>query len=225
MIFNDFTSVGIHPNAKGALQVYELNKGEATLVLDSTKAHGVKCGTFGASGIEERHLATGDHAGTLAIYDLERDTAVYSAQAHTSIINAIDGCGGLEVGMLRRFSNYIIEIYAIIGYGAPELVTGGRDGCVRLWDPRVPDPVLGLEPGAGETARDCWTVAFGNSYSDEDRCIAAGYDNGDFKLFDLRYIFACKTFNNLCLELMRCAMRPMSQMELQPSNSIAKTLK
>ena len=58
-----------------------------------------------------------------------------------------------------------------IGYGAPELVTGGRDGCVRLWDPRVPDPVLGLEPGAGETARDCWTVAFGNSYSDEDRCI------------------------------------------------------
>ena len=46
------------------------------------------------------------------------------------IINAIDGCGGVE-----------------IGYGAPELVTGGRDGCVRLWDIRVKEPVLALEPG------------------------------------------------------------------------------
>lgn len=37
-----------------------------------------------------------------------------------------------------------------------------------------------------QTARDCWTVAFGNAYTDEDRCLAAGYDNGDVKLFDLR---------------------------------------
>lgn len=65
-------------------------------------------------------------------------------------------------------------------------ILGGRDGCVRLWDPRVPEPVLALEPGEGQTARDCWTVAFGNSFGDEDRCIAAGYDNGDVKLFDLR---------------------------------------
>jgi len=104
------------------------------------------------------------------IYDLEHiDKPIYSQQAHTSIINAIDGCGGLD-----------------IGYGAPEIVTGGRDGCVRLWDPRVSEPVLALEPGEGQSARDCWTVAFGNSFSDDDRCIAAGYDNGDVKLFDLR---------------------------------------
>lgn len=37
-----------------------------------------------------------------------------------------------------------------------------------------------------QTARDCWTVAFGNAYTEEDRCLAAGYDNGDVKLFDLR---------------------------------------
>lgn len=66
-----------------------------------------------------------------------------------------------------------------IGNGAPEIVTGrtyhiricylpltqlapgGRDGCVRLWDPRVQDPVLALEPSEGQPARDCWTVAFG----------------------------------------------------------------
>lgn len=34
--------------------------------------------------------------------------------------------------------------------------------------------------------RDCWCVAFGNSFSDEERCVLAGYDNGDVKLFDLR---------------------------------------
>jgi WD40 repeat protein len=165
-----FVSMGIHPNAKGALHVYQLSKGGLELVADITKPHGIKCGTFGASSIEDRHLATGDHAGRLAIYDLERpDAAVFSQQAHSSIINAIDGCGGLD-----------------IGGGAPEIVTGGRDGCVRLWDPRVMEPVLALEPSEGQTARDCWTVAFGNSFSDEERCIVAGYDNGDIKLFDLR---------------------------------------
>ncbi|CAM9188066.1 unnamed protein product [Ectocarpus fasciculatus] len=165
-----FVSMGIHPNAKGALQVFQLSKGDLEVVADIQKPNGIKCGTFGASSIEDRHLATGDYAGKLAIYDLERpDTAVFAQQAHTSIINAIDGCGGLD-----------------IGHGAPELVTGSRDGCVRLWDPRVSDPVLTLEPSEGQTARDCWTVAFGNSFSDEDRCIAAGYDNGDVKIFDLR---------------------------------------
>lgn len=34
--------------------------------------------------------------------------------------------------------------------------------------------------------RDCWCVAFGNSYNDEERCVLAGYDNGDVKMFDLR---------------------------------------
>src|SRR3546814_1303747 len=78
--------------------------------------------------------------------DLERlDVPVYSSQAHSSIVNAIDGCGGLG-----------------IGGGAPEILTGGRDGCVRLWDPRVSEPVLALEPSDGQQVRDCWTVAFGN---------------------------------------------------------------
>ena len=29
-------------------------------------------------------------------------------------------------------------------------------------------------------------MAFGNSFNDEERCVLAGYDNGDVKLFDLR---------------------------------------
>jgi WD40 repeat protein len=109
--------------------------------------------------------------GFLNIYDLGRanDAPVYCVKGHNGIINAIDGIGGQTVG-----------------YGAPELVTGGRDGCVRVWDPRVKEPVVSLEPDDGQTVRDCWTVAFGNSFSDEERVVAAGYDNGDVKIFDLR---------------------------------------
>ncbi|CAK4137783.1 unnamed protein product [Aphanomyces euteiches] len=165
-----FVSMGIHPRATGAINIFALQQGELKTVLELEKQHGVKCGTFGASSLDERQLAVGDYAGVMSVYDFEKpEIPVYSAQAHKSIINCIDGCGGLN-----------------IGYGAPELVTGGRDGCVRVWDIRVANPVVSLEPEQTEAVRDCWTVAFGNSYNDEERCIAAGYDNGDVKLFDLR---------------------------------------
>ncbi len=78
--------------------------------------------------------------------DLDRpDAPVFHAKGHTSIVNAIDGCGGLGVGG-----------------GAPEFVTGGRDGAVKVWDPRQPDaPVAEMSPDEGSEVRDCWAVAFG----------------------------------------------------------------
>ena len=111
-----------------------------------------------------------DYGGVLSIVDLDEDKTVFNVQAHSGIVNCIDGIGGATSG----------------GYGAPEIVTGGRDGCVRVWDARVNEPVLSLEPEEGQSARDCWSVAFGNSYDDEERCVVAGYDNGDVKMFDLR---------------------------------------
>lgn len=165
-----FVAMGIYPKGKGALQVHELIDGECKVVAEHETPGGIKCGTFGASSLDARHLATGDYDGMLNIWDLERmDSPVFSAKGHASIVNAIDGVGGLN-----------------LGNGAPELVTGGRDGCVRVWDPRVAEPVLSLEPGEDEAARDCWAACFGNSYSDEERVIGAGYDNGDVKLWDLR---------------------------------------
>merc|ERR1711965_249733 len=55
-----------------------------------------------------------------------------------------------------------------------------------MGDPRQAEPTLSLEPMDGENPADCWTVAFGNSHNDAERCICAGYDNGDVKIFDLR---------------------------------------
>jgi len=37
----------------------------------------------------------------------------------------------------------------------------------------------------GADVPDCWDVKFGNSYNADERVIAAGYDNGDLKIFDL----------------------------------------
>lgn len=93
--------------------------------------------------------------------------------AHRGIINGIDSTGGNS------------------GSGALEIVTGGQDGCVKVWDPRQKDsPVacfVPLEESEGGVGRhDCWTVAFGNAFNANERCICAGYDNGDIKLFDLR---------------------------------------
>lgn len=181
-----FVLLGSTARTTGIIQVYELNGADLNKVVESEKPTSIKCGTFGSSSLIDRQLATGDFKGNLHIWDLEKlSTPVFTAKAHDTIINAIDGCGGLG-----------------IGYGAPEIVTGGRDGKVCIWDQRQKDdPVVVFEPESQETARDCWTVAFGNSYNDEERCVLAGYDNGDIKLFDLK---TCKvrwetsTDNGVC---------------------------
>ena len=165
-----FVATGISTSGKGALSIFELSGGEVKTTFESSsvRPHGIKCSTMGAS---KHHLAVGDFGGQLTIVDIERGgKEVYSSQAGGGqIINAIDGVGG-----------------AGSQYGAPELVTAGKDGLVRVFDPRVSDAVATLSPAEESTSRDCWTVAFGDSYNDQERCVCAGYDNGDVRLFDLK---------------------------------------
>jgi len=166
-----FVVLGNHPRGTGALQIYEVSHGDVNLVKQSEKSKGFKCGTFAASSSQNRHLATGDFDGKLQIWDIEKlELPIFTAKGHKEIINSICGVGGQD-----------------IGEGAPEICTGSRDGAVKVWDPRQKnDPVATMEPGEGETKRDCWTVAFGHAFNQQDRCLCAGYDNGDIKLFDLR---------------------------------------
>ncbi|XP_057704184.1 dynein axonemal assembly factor 10 [Corythoichthys intestinalis] len=166
-----FVCLGNFPRGTGVMQIYEMQHGEAQLIKEVEKAKPIKCGTFGASSLCQRHLATGDFDGRLNIWNLEEtDLPVYSVKAHKEIVNCIDAVGGLG-----------------IGDGAPEIVTGSRDGTVKVWDPRQRDsPVANMQPVEGDAKRDCWTVAFGHAFNDQDRCVCAGYDNGDIKLFDLR---------------------------------------
>lgn len=104
--------------------------------------------------------------------NIERLYSIYNVRrAHTEVINAVDTVGG-------------------DCYGALEIVTGGSDGNVRVWDPRQKtSPVARFEPNTDKTITTryaCLTVTFGNVQNSTERCICAGYDNGDIKLFDLR---------------------------------------
>eukprot|EP00035_Acanthoeca_spectabilis_P024396 m.453616 g.453616 ORF g.453616 m.453616 type:complete len:359 (+) comp20528_c0_seq1:213-1289(+) len=164
-------ALGNYARGTGAIEICAIEDGKIVVKKSHEKPAAFKCGTFRASSIEERSLATGDFKGALSVWDLERmGSPIYHANAHEAIVNCIDGCGGLG-----------------IGGGAPEIVTGGRDGCVKVWDVRQRDvPVANMGPADESDARDCWSVAFGNAYNDEERCVVAGYDNGDIKMFDLR---------------------------------------
>ncbi|KAJ3344054.1 WD repeat-containing protein 92 [Gonapodya sp. JEL0774] len=166
-----FVVLGQNARGTGALQLCELEAGAIKILHESEKQHAFKCGSFGASSLTARHLATGDFSGRLALWDLERpDLPVYAVKAHDSIVNCLDGCGGAGVNC-----------------GPPEIATGSRDGSVKIWDTRQRDkPVARIAPEKTEAARDTWCVAFGNSYSDDERVVAAGYDNGDVKMFDLK---------------------------------------
>jgi WD40 repeat protein len=62
-----------------------------------------------------------------------------------------------------------------------------RDGSIKIWDLRVRDrPTACLQPRTDSERRDAWAVALGGSTDESERSVAAGFDNGDVKLFDLR---------------------------------------
>ncbi len=165
-----FVVLGSPPRQTGLIQIYNMTRGDCELAAELERPKSFKCGTFQASTLAERHLATGNFDGELATWDLERlSQPVFCVpKAHDTIINAIDGCGGLK------------------GAGAPEIATGGRDGAVHVWDVRqASGPVVTMAAKEGEITRDCWCVAFGDAHSNDDRCLVAGYDNGDVKMLDL----------------------------------------
>lgn len=163
--------IGSNAPATGTLEVLEMNSQELQTIGKTQFPHSLKCGTFRASDVCNRHFAFGDFHGHLRVVDLTvPDKPVFNVKGHKDIINSVDGVGGLGVGK-----------------GAAELVTGGSDSVVNVWDPRQPnDPVVNIVPDDSSHHPDCWTVAAGNAHSVNDRAVAAGFDNGDIKIFDLR---------------------------------------
>jgi WD repeat-containing protein 92 len=126
------------PWGNNLIQVYALEGQNMKLVTEMEKKSAFKCGTFGTSTGSDRKFSTGSFDGHLQIWDMEKPVdPVFSVQAHASIVNAVDGCGGMAKG-----------------YGAPEIATCGRDGCVRLWDPRQENaPVAAFQPTNKENVR------------------------------------------------------------------------
>ena len=57
-----FAVMGTHLKGNGVLRVYtlDLEKKGIKMVTEGSTEHPIKCGSFGATTLEERHLATGD---------------------------------------------------------------------------------------------------------------------------------------------------------------------
>ena len=70
-----FISCGITPKAKGILNIYEMSKGSLDDLGSYILPHGIKCATFNASSIEDRHVAFGDYGGQLSVSSLENPEA------------------------------------------------------------------------------------------------------------------------------------------------------
>lgn len=69
------------------------------------------------------------------------DGCVYTVpDAHRGIINAIDTAGSVE------------------NRGASEIVTGGQDGIVKVWDPRCNEAVVHIEPTSKVSFRTTFTT-------------------------------------------------------------------
>ncbi|XP_015274569.1 PREDICTED: WD repeat-containing protein 92-like, partial [Gekko japonicus] len=59
--------LGSFPRGTGVIELYELQGGRLRLLRQIEKSKPIKCGTFGASSLQQRYLATGDFGGNLNI--------------------------------------------------------------------------------------------------------------------------------------------------------------
>ena len=55
-----FVVMGSKPRGSGIIQIYEVSSGELKLLKDIERSNPIKCGTFKASSLRDRYLATGD---------------------------------------------------------------------------------------------------------------------------------------------------------------------
>ena len=127
-----------------------------------TRGKALRCATFNSSPLEERHLVTGDFSGGLAVWDVDylEEPLQELTAAHTDLIHCLSGSPGF-------------------------LVSGGREGAVKVWDRRdLRRSVLSMEgEKEGEGGRpEVWTVEAGPDCDS----VCAGYSNGDVRLFDCR---------------------------------------
>lgn len=178
-----FVVLGETAKSTGVLSAFKLSGSGVRKLVEIERQSGFKCCTFGSHTLPERLLVAGTLNGELESWDLEQpSTPLTVVRAHESTVNAVDGAGG-----------------GVHGVGPLEIVTGGRDGTVKVWDSRQENSVATFRPRSASC--ECWSVAFGNAFDESERCVLAGYENGDIKMYDLRHgtiRFETNVANGVC---------------------------
>lgn len=161
-----FCTVGTDIKGKGKISIYSLNGREIVETESVSVDNNLRCSTLETGDTLNRQMATGDFSGNLAVWDLETMKQEKSVNAHSDVLTCISSS--------KSFSN---------------ILTGGRDGEVKLWDPRnLEAPSLRMVPEPGQARKQCWSVCQSqpNSEDSQEHFVAAGFDNGDIKVFDVR---------------------------------------
>ena len=63
-----FVSIGGKSSGAGVIEVFELTENGVKKLSEFGKKEHFKCGTFDASSLRNRHLATGDFVGRLQVW-------------------------------------------------------------------------------------------------------------------------------------------------------------
>ena len=142
-----FALLGQSPRMNGIFKLMKLDKNKLIECFKMEFGKGFKSCSFNyfkdAMGLDPTandqsapnypyQIALGDINGKVYLVDLEKEKIFYEIEAHRGMVNSVDTMGGL------------------VGSGVLEILSGGSDGCVRLWDPRQEAPVVALEPNKDE---------------------------------------------------------------------------
>jgi len=158
-------SIGAHQKGHGVLSVHTLAGRELNETSSIKTDRPLRCGTFDLGDQNERVFCSGDFSGNICLWDIES-------------LKRFDGVTGAHSDLINSIASG--------GKGSSEILTGGRDGEVKLWDRRtLSKPTVRMFPENYQTKRDCWTVSHSANQS-TSTLVAAGFDNGDVKVFDLR---------------------------------------
>lgn len=63
-----FVSIGGNPNGTGVVEIYSIGSDGIEKLSEFNKKDHFKCGTFDASSLNSRHLATGDYTGRMQVW-------------------------------------------------------------------------------------------------------------------------------------------------------------
>lgn len=104
----------------GRLGVFKLSDSGVILVCEIEWDSGFKCCIFGSYMFLEWFIVIGSLSGEFETWDFEYASESRSSfKVYCGVVNVIDGIGG-----------------GIYGIGVLEIVIGGWDGIVKVWDMR-----------------------------------------------------------------------------------------